>query len=341
MDLNIKPAPGEVDESNAIDLFRSSRVAMVLTNPRLDDNPIIYVNRAFEKLTGYTAEMTIGRNCRFLQGEATEDSDVEIIRSGLRDGSDVGVILTNHRANGDVFRNALVISTIRDQQTDEVLYHIGLQTEVFEDRKAAQLETFEKLVGEIQHRVKNHLSMILSLICLKSREMAEPDVLNDLSRRIESLQLLYEEMTSAQDFSNDAKIQLGAYLGRIANAIAYLDGRPGVRMNVQVEPLVVEMESAVRVGLIVSELLTNAMQHAFPDQRSGLVELRVSRTNDGGMRAMVTDDGVGLPEGVTWPNPEGMGGRIVAALCDGLGATLTAARGAVGTVVTLEVSSAD
>ena len=112
-------------------------------------------------------------------------------------------------------------------------------------------------------------------------------------------------------------------------------------MNIHVEPLMVDTETAVRIGLILSEVLTNAMQHAFLEQKSGLVELRVMRTDNGGMRAMVTDDGVGLPEDVTWPNSDGLGGRIVQGLCDGLQASLQVTRGAVGTIVTLDVPGAE
>ena len=314
---------------------------MVLTNPRLDDNPIIYVNRAFEELTGYAASVAVGQNCRFLQGEDTAKRDLDLIRQAVEKGEEVSIALTNQRANGEKFRNALLISPIRENESDEVAYFVGLQTELSAKDQGRKLEEFEDLVAEIQHRVKNHLAMILSMIRIKSRSGESGGDLSDLSRRIESLQLLYEEMSAARMNSNEDKIQLGSYLGRVASAISHIDGRPGVRMNVQVEPLFVETETAVRVGLIVSEILTNAMQHAFADQNSGLVELRVTRTDDGGMRASISDDGVGLPEGKDWPDADGLGGRIVKGLCDGLNASLNVSRGAVGTIVTLDVPSAD
>ena len=337
MDRSTSMRPGDVSDEDAFAIFSASRIAMVLTNPREDDNPIVYVNRAFERLTGYTAEMAVGRNCRFLQSKGTDPRTVQRIREAIENEREISVVLENERANGDAFLNGLLIAPVLDRDDGEVLYFVGMQTEMTTDREAAQLKRFEELVAEIQHRVKNHLAMILGLIRLKGRELKGTADLSDLGRRIESLQLLYEEMSASKTQRNEDKIQLGAYLGRVANAIAHLDGRTGVRMNVHVEPLIVETETAVRIGLVVSEVLTNAMQHAFPDQKSGLVELRVARTDDGGMRAIVTDDGVGLPEGLEWPNPDGMGGRIVQGLCDGLGATLKVTRGAVGTIVVLDV----
>jgi len=341
MERKVSFEAGDVSDADAVGLFSASRIAMILTNPRLDDNPIVYVNRAFEKLTGYTSEMAVGRNCRFLQGDSRQEEKAGALREAIKQRQELGIILTNERANGEPFENALLISPIEDESTGEVAYFIGLQAEVGADKQAERLEEFENVVSELQHRVKNHLSMILGLIRMQARKSDEGEGYDDLARRVESLQLLYEEMTAASRERNDGKIQLGAYLGRVANAIAHLDGRAGVRMNVQVEPLIVASETAVRIGLVISEVLTNAMQHAFVDQNSGLVELRVTRTDRGGMRATVSDDGVGLPEDTDWPKSDGLGGRIVMGLCEGLNATLNVTRGAVGTIVTLDVPSAD
>ena len=332
---------GDISEEDAAAIFNASGVSMVLTNPRLDDNPIVYVNHAFEKLTGYSAAMAVGRNCRFLQAGHNDQPGLDALRRAVARQEQISVVLENYRADGAPFCNALLISPVVEEQSGGVAYFIGLQSEIDPNYQAEALQRFEAIVAELQHRVKNHLSMIIGLIRMKARESDQDDGLHDLSRRIESLQLLYEEMASARAQSNEDKIQLGSYLGRVANAIAHLDGRPGVRMNINVEPLMMQTETAVRVGLVVSEILTNAMQHAFRDQNSGLVELRVTRTDGGGMRAIITDDGVGLPKDVEWPNMKGLGGRIVSGLCEGLRATLHVSRGAVGTIVTLDVPNAD
>lgn len=340
MDRETSFTPGNVSGDDALSIFTASRVAMVLTNPRLDDNPIIFVNRAFEDLTGYTAQMAVGRNCRFLQGDGTDRDIVARMRTAIAKGEDVGLTLTNYRADGSAFLNSLLITPVIDEDSGAIAYFLGLQREVNEDHARDDRLHFEDLIAELQHRVKNHLSMILGLIRLNARNSGAEKEFATIGRRVESLQLLYEEMTAANANTNEGTIQLGAYLGRVANAIAHLDGRPGVRMNIDVAPVVVETDRAVRIGLIVSELLTNAMQHAFVDQVSGLVELRVTATDDAGLRATVTDDGVGIPDGVDWPDGDSLGGRIVKGLCEGLNATLTVTNGAIGTVVTLEIPKA-
>ncbi|EAR52303.1 sensory box histidine kinase [Oceanicola granulosus HTCC2516] len=340
MDRKTSPPPGDLSDADAVAIFSASQVAMVLTNPQLDDNPIVYVNRAFEELTGYVSHMAVGRNCRFLQGEKTRKADVARLREAVATGEDVSLEILNYRANGEPFTNALLISPILDSETGEATLFLGLQREIDGESRHSQSHQLDELVTEIQHRVKNHLSMVIGLIRMQARDAVDGDAFQNIARRVESLQLLYEEMVASRTRTNGDEIQLGAYLGRVANAIAHLDGRPGVRMNIDVPPLMMETEKAVQIGLIVSEVLTNAMQHAFADQQTGLVELMVFQTNDGGVRAIISDDGQGIPEDVAWPGKKSLGGRLVGGLCAGLGASLHVARGKVGTTITLDVPNA-
>lgn len=336
MDRSTRAGRGEMDREEAGRVFSASSIAMVITNPRLEDNPIIYVNDAFVRLTGYSAESAVGRNCRFLQGENTETAAVRKLKRAIDSGDDAAVKLKNYRSDGSEFVNALLISPVRDD-AGQLLYFLGFQRGLSPTEKDEELTRVQTLVAELQHRVKNHLSMVIGLIRMEARESDAAQEFLDLSRRVESLQLLYEEMTAAIERQDHDVIALGAYLGRVASAIAHLDGRPGVRMNIDVPPVNVETDAAVRIGLIVSEIVTNAMQHAFRDQTSGLVELRVTSTDRGGLRCTITDDGVGLPKEMDWPGEGGLGSRIVQGLCHGLGATLNVNRGAIGTVVVLDV----
>ena len=91
---------------------RASPFAIVITDPRLEDNPITYVNAAFERLTLYGRDFAVGRNCRFLQGPQTHPREVAQIRAGLASGEEFEVVVTNHRADGSAFRNQLLIAPI-------------------------------------------------------------------------------------------------------------------------------------------------------------------------------------------------------------------------------------
>ena len=329
-----------VDDQRAAEIFSASNVAFVLTDPHKDDNPIIYVNRAFEALTGYSAAAAVGRNCRFLQHEGTQTGPVQKLREAIEANRETSVVLSNKRSDGSLFLNALVVTPIFEEEAEDgqPRYFLGMQRRVDADQEADQLAAFEASMSEIQHRVKNHLSMILGLIRIKARELKGTDTLNDLSRRIESLQLLYEEMSSARKFGNEDTIQLGAYIGRVANAISHLDGRAGVRMNIDIAAMEVVTDKAARIGLVVSEILTNCMQHAFDGQETGLVEIRAVRTDDDNLRITISDDGIGIPETVNWPHSGGLGARIVLGLIDGLGGSIDVTRARNGTVVIFDVT---
>lgn len=338
---NTPDLAGAIDDQRAAEIFSSSNVAFVITDPAMADNPIIYVNRAFERLTGYSSEAVIGRNCRFLQCDGTDAENVSKLRDAIAAREEVSVVLLNQRSNGKTFLNALVVTPIFEvgrERVGQPSYYLGMQREVARDQEQDQLRAFENTVSEVQHRVKNHLSMILALIRMQSRRQESETGLQDIARRIESLQLLYEEMSAAQRVSNQDVIQLGTYIGRVATAIAHLDGRPGVRMNVDVPNAVVETDRAARIGLIISEILTNSMQHAFKGRDTGLIELRAVRTDGGGLRVTISDDGVGLPENVNWPQEGGLGSRIVQGLAEGLGSSIQVMRGKLGTVIVFDIS---
>ncbi|MGR3491843.1 MAG: PAS domain-containing protein [Shimia sp.] len=324
-----------IDEGDAVDYVARSGVAMVLTNPRLDDNPIVYVNRAFEDVTGYSQAAAVGRNCRFLQGEGTNQDDIDKLGRAIALEEEVAVDLLNYRANGVAFHNRLIVSPIRDPE-GKVVYFLGIQKGMGDGTKDLAGDDADDQMQEIQHRVKNHLAMIVGLIRLQSRNAENPETFSSLARRVEGLQLLYEEMEVAAGTASQ-QIPAGTYLSRVANAVAHLDGRRGVRVNIQVEPISVNVDTATRLGLALSEILTNAFQHAFDGLDEGVVEVRLTALAAGGLRLQISDDGNGIPEGITWPDTNSLGGRIVSGLVDDLQGTLKITNGAAGTVVMIEV----
>jgi PAS domain S-box-containing protein len=313
-------------------------LAMVVTNPRLPDNPIVYVNRAFETLTGYASDAAVGRNCRFLQGAETDKKTIISLAKAIAEKKEIEVDLLNYRADGETFMNHLLISPILDDQ-GEVNYFLGVQRRVNGEQRVASKP--DDQLREIQHRVKNHLQMVVSMIRMQAEQRPEDarGEFSTLANRVETLQLLYQEMTDAGVGSVRAtKIQLGAYLSRIVSAIGFLGGKQGVRINVDADSFETSVDFAARLGLIASEVFTNALQHAFDGRESGLVEVRVKQLSGGVIRLRVTDDGVGMPANIKWPNGNSLGGRIVRTLIEGIGGTLSVdSPGATGTTITIDV----
>lgn len=122
---------------------------MILTDPNQDDDPIVFTNRAFLDLTGYGIDEVVGRNCRFLQGPATEPNHVDEIRAALRDNRDLTIEITNHRRDGTPFVNALFIGPVFDGE-GRLRYRFGSQIDVTEAhrnrRRLAESEARQRAI---------------------------------------------------------------------------------------------------------------------------------------------------------------------------------------------------
>ncbi|SLN49967.1 Blue-light-activated histidine kinase 2 [Roseivivax jejudonensis] len=326
-----------LDDREVVAGFSRLAISVIITNPLAPDNPIVYVNDAFERTTGYSRSAVVGRNCRFLQGERTAKSDVDKVRDAVEGGRDVTVDILNYRASGEPFTNRLTIAPIHDQD-GKPIYFLGLQKEIRTNDSGRG--TLDHNLEVIRSRVHTDLAMILTTIGAADHSGTLEDPMREveaLPRRLECLQLVYEELRLTDDHVDWLGIDLGALLGRIASTVAHHEGRPGIRFGQRIDPADVTLEVATRVALLVSEALSNAFSHAFVGHDRGTVDLRVSRLSEGGLRILVADDGVGIPRNIDWPSERTRGGRLTASLLEGLDATINVARGAAGTVVMIDV----
>nr|WP_281496018.1 PAS domain-containing protein [Marivita sp. S6314] len=334
-----------LDDSQALAGFSRLDVSMVITNPNSRDNPIVYINDAFERTTGYQRSSVIGRNCRFLQGPDTDPDTVRRMRSAIEALEDISVDILNYRANGEPFVNRLLMAPILDAQGKPV-YFLGIQKELRDEEQDQANDAARLHLDSVCSRVSKDLGLIVSsLVDNRDRTMPKSEedrvrllrALDVLPRRLECLQFVYEEMQLADEQWNRDGIDLGSLLSRISHTIAHNEGRPGVRFVSLVEPLEVNLETAIRVALMTFELVSNAFQHAFDGLDQGYLELRVNRLAAGGLRMTIADDGVGIPSKHAYPSKTSVGGLLVTSLLDGLDATLNVARGAAGTVIMVDV----
>ena len=133
---------------------RATRMPMVISNPRLPDNPIVFANDAFCQLSGYPREEIVGRNCRFLQGPDTDRAAVASIAAAVRAVMPVKVDILNHRKNGEPFWNRLLMAPVRNA-LGELTYFFASQVDVtIERERLAGLETHNvALVAEVTNRL--------------------------------------------------------------------------------------------------------------------------------------------------------------------------------------------
>ncbi len=197
-----------------------------------------------------------------------------------------------------------------------------------EEGVKASLQEKEVLLREIHHRVKNNMQVISSLFSLQAgRTMSDEcrGVLREGQARIRSMSLVHEKLYQSRDLS---KIEFGGYVRSLTAHLfhSYLD-RPGqVQLKTDLESVSLDINAAVPCGLILNELVSNALKHAFPDGRSGTIRIGLQKDPSGAVELRVADDGVGLPAGFDLRKSGGFGMEIVNLLVDQLDARLEVER---------------
>jgi PAS domain S-box-containing protein len=315
----------------------ASTNSIVITDPNQLDDPIVYVNPAFERTTGYAAEEVLGRNCRFLQREDRAQPALEELKAAVCEGRHCTVVLRNYRKDGTLFWNELSIYSVRDED-GRMTNFVGVQNDVTERIRA------EEILSEIRRAERRRIARDLHDI-----------VLQDLSGALQSLRLTHLQAKKS-GISLDFEEELGA-LGRassgLRSAIYDLRHEKERPFLESVESLVdlnrqatdereirLVVEEGFPVGLpgkesvdvlrVLQEALTNARRHSG----AGSVEVRLRMENQE-MLAEVVDDGRGFDPAFVRP---GVGLSAMRERIEGLGGKIEVrSRSGEGTKVTLRV----
>lgn len=268
---------------------------------------IVYVNLVFERLIGSAASDVEGRGWSALP--LLPSSGDRQIAEAIEGGEEhVGVFHGDKTGTLDVWSNV-----IADENGEPVYRLVAVAAGRDEPGSQAALREKDTLLRELQHRVKNNLQMITALIRMEVRNVTDDttsESLNRLAGRIEALSILYDALSH-----NDAAegVDLGIYLSQIATAVMRAHASEGIRLDMKVDTWPVSIDVAMPTGLVVNELLTNSLKHAFPGRSSGTITVRCIVEGDG-CRVSVADDGVGLPDGEVWPKPGKLSSLIVQSL---------------------------
>jgi PAS domain S-box-containing protein len=292
-------------------------IAIVVSKYFRGDQRICYANKASETLLGQDAKDCAGKGWSILAGFKDEhDANVTLEAAMLKGGEE---FLGTFRAEPPRPLLVEAFSGLIQKEDGSENYRIAALIDIT-DRARAEREEYARrirdkdiLLRELQHRVKNNLQLIVALIRLEARNERRGGSadLQTLAGRIESLHLLYQAL------SNDAageEIDLGHYLSQIAAAVMNTCAVDGIRLEQKMEPAPVSVNTALSVGLVVNEVLTNSFKHAFNGRGHGVITIECLRQGEERHRVVVADDGVGLPKGVTWPIPGKIGALIVQTL---------------------------
>ncbi len=184
------------------------------------------------------------------------------------------------------------------------------------------------LLQEVHHRVKNNLQLVSSLLNLQLARVPNGEsrsVLEECQGRIHAVATVHEAIYSARDY---ARVPIVNYVRALASGISHAVGAAGRGIDIELEigdePLAVD--KAIPCGLILNELISNAVKHAFPRGRPGTVRVLAGVTPDSKMEVIVADDGVGVPEGFSPEDCASVGMQVVCALVEQLDGTLQVSR---------------
>jgi PAS domain S-box-containing protein len=227
----------------------------------------------------------------------------------------------------------------------------GVSVDISEQVRAEQalseaLAVKEVLLRELHHRVKNNLQVICSLLTMQAAAVADPaakEAFEETQKRVQSMALIHERLNR----DNLDCLEFREYAEALCRDLLYSCAKDpdSIRLRFELNPVSLALAQAIPCGLILNELVTNVLKHAFPDGRAGEIFVTLTCDKSGAVRLSVADNGVGLPAGFDWRKSPSLGLRIVDVLRRQLDATLdqTCAggqAGAAGTAFSLTFSKA-
>lgn len=304
---------------------------------------ILSWNQGAEAIFGYTADEMVGQSVQRLfppdrLGE--EDSIVERIRRGERVETFETV---RRRKDGVDFPASVTISPIRDATgavvgASKILRDVSEQHRINRELRDAKAELEQVvaertralaerdlLLREVYHRVKNNLQVVDGLLLMGALKVGDPDArqaLNEVRSRVLALGLVHQQLMGSSDLST---FDLGPFLRELSGNL--IDGAASERVTLTVDahPVRVGMDFAIPLGLLVTELVTNSLKHAFSD-RGGQITVTLRAASDGWVQLEVADDGRGFVASATpsaSPARAGSGSAIIARLVAQLGGRLS------------------
>jgi PAS domain S-box-containing protein len=308
-----------------VEAVRVTRMPMIVTDAALPGNPILFANQAFIDLSGYTLDELLGQDPHFMNGEATDPEAIRRYETAIREGRDETLEILQYRKDGTSFRAMLFASPLGDGQgsiTNHFLSYLDITrryeaeaalralTSELEHRVAARTQELElanekltKLVAEremllveVNHRAKNSLAIAASLLSIQGRRQSDPAVrvfFEEAQDRLNAMARVHDLLSKSE---SSQRVDLAQYVTDLCEALRPLtenDGR--IRLEQQTEDgILVEADTAFSLGIVLTELITNAVKYAFPAPRSGTILAQAQRCGDGRVEVLIRDDGVGM-----------------------------------------------
>ncbi len=303
-------------------ILATMRDALIVADP---EGRIEMVNKATLNLLGYREDELVTRQLRTIISDAQpgERGIEDLIGQGLigddveisllsRDGRKIPVLLSGAvlENEGKVMRIVCVAKDISERNRAE-------------DQIRASLREKEILLKEVHHRVKNNLQVVASMLNLQSRYLEDRKakaMFEDSQRRIESMSLIHEKLYRSKDL---ARIDFREYIDDLMGSVTALNGGSDrLKIREDIGEVALDVNKGIPCGLIINELVSNALRHAFPDGRKGIIEVGMHSDISGRISLVVSDNGTGFPEHIDFRNTQSLGMQLVTSLVSQLDGTI-------------------
>jgi two-component sensor histidine kinase len=207
-----------------------------------------------------------------------------------------------HQPDGKILKQSMILDITERKRAEEDIVR--------------SLEEKEIMLKEIHHRVKNNLQIISSLFRLQSTYVTDPAAikcLKDSKDRVNSLALIHEKLYGSKDFT---RIDFSSYIQQLANHLyqAYGLSVNDIKLNLKAHVLFLRIDTAIPCGLILNELLSNSLKHAFPNGRKGEIGIDFFSDSQGNYILVIKDNGVGMPADLDVSKTESLGLQLVTTL---------------------------
>ena len=232
------------------------------------------------------------------------------------------------KKDGTPFLGSVYAVMVRDEK-GKSKYFDGIVEDITERKEAEEmlktsLVEKEILLREIHHRVKNNLQIISSLLNLQSRHVKDEsalDMFHESRNRVRSMALIHEKLYKSDDLANVDFCEYIRNLGRHL-FMSYGINSTAIDLDVSVEDVFLDINTSIPCGLIINELISNSLKHAFSGREQGKIRVVLQSERNGKYKLLVSDDGVGLPKGLDVTQTESLGLQLVTMLVEQLQGTL-------------------
>jgi PAS domain S-box-containing protein len=298
------------------------------------------VNDGAVAMYGYPREYFRGRTPAFLSAPGKNDMDatLEAVKQASA-GHPQRMEWWGVRRNGEVFPKDIRIKRGMYFGQDVIITVARDITEqkATEERLTSALRQQDLLMRELQHRVKNNLNIIASLLRLEEPNLQDQrarETFREAILRINSMSRIYQQLYETSRLSS---VNLRRYINEMVQSVSatIAGASSSIHFNLALADVELDIRRAIPLGLIINELLTNACKYAFPEGGGGEIKIVVNASKEE-VLLTVADDGVGLPAGFDPESTQSMGYRLITMLCKQIGADLRIVR-VLGTSISLRL----